>query len=167
MEVFDAIRTRRSIRKFKGQDVPDEIIDRILTAGIWAPSGMDNQPWRFAVLRDKQMKAEIGKLTIHTEIIENAPVIIPVFLDHNVTFDVVKDAQTMGACMQNMWLALHSLGLGATWVGQILKNKEQVRTICGAPEKFELMAVFAIGYPAEDGGSGKRTPLDKLVFLRK
>ena len=167
MEVFEAIRTRRSIRKFKSQDVPDEVIGRILTAGIWAPSGMDNQPWRFAVLRDKRMKAEIGKLTIHTEIIENAPVIIPIFLDHNVTFDVVKDAQTMGACMQNMWLALHSLGLGATWVGQILKNKEAVRTICGAPEKFELMAVFAIGYPAEDGGPGKRTPLDKLIFLRK
>ncbi len=88
MEVFEAIRTRRSIRKFKKQDVPDEVIDKILTAGIWAPSGMDNQPWRFAVLRDKQIKSEIAKQTIHTDIIENASVIIPVFLDHNVTFDV-------------------------------------------------------------------------------
>ena len=167
MEVLEAIRTRRSIRKFKDEDVSDELIAQILTAGIWAPSGMDNQPWRFAVIRDKQMKSEIAKLTIHTDIIKTAPVVIPIFLDHNVTFDVVKDAQTMGACMQNMWLALHSLGLGATWVGQILKNKEEVRKICSAPEKFELMAVFAIGYPAEDGGPGKRTGLDKVVFLRK
>ena len=106
-------------------------------------------------------------MTIHTEIIDTAPVIIPIFLDHNVTFDVIKDAQTMGGCMQNMWLALHNSGLGATWIGQILKNKEEVRKICGAPEKFELMAVFAIGYPAEDGGPGKRTGLDKVVFLRK
>jgi nitroreductase len=167
MEVLEAIRTRRSIRKFKDQDVPEELIDKVLTAGIWAPSGMDNQPWRFAVIRDKKTKSEIAKLTIHTDIVEAAPVIIPIFLDHNVTFDVVKDAQTMGACMQNMWLALHSLGLGATWVGQILKNKEEVRKICGAPEKFELMAVFAIGYPAEQGGPGKRAGLDKVVFLRK
>lgn len=167
MEVFEAIRTRRSIRKFKDEDIPDDLIEKVLEAGIWAPSGMDNQPWRFAVIRDKQIKSEIAKLTIHTDIVEAAPVIIPIFLDHNVTFDVVKDAQTMGACMQNMWLALHSLGLGATWVGQILKNKEDVRRICGAPVKFELMAVFAIGYPAEDGGPGKRTGLDKVVFLRK
>ena len=167
MDVFEAIRTRRSIRKFKDQDVSDEMIEKILTAGTWAPSGMDNQPWRFAVIRDKQMKSEIAKLTIHGGILEAAPVIIPIFLDHQVTFDVIKDAQTMGACMQNMWLALHSLGLGATWVGQILKNKEDVRKICGAPEKFELMAVFAIGHPAEDGGPGKRTDLNQVVFLRK
>ena len=167
MEVLEAIRTRRSIRKFENQDVPEDLINRILEAGIWAPSGMDNQPWRFAIIRDQRIKSEIAKLTIHKDIIETAPVIIPVFLDHNVTFDVVKDAQTMGACMQNMWLALHSFGLGATWVGQILKNKEEVRKICAAPEKFELMAVFAIGYPAEAGGPGKRTGLDKVVFLRK
>ena len=167
MEVLEAIRTRRSIRKFKDKDIPDDLIEKVLEAGIWAPSGMDNQPWRFAVIRDKKKKSEIAKLTIHTDIVEAAPVIIPIFLDHNVTFDVIKDAQTMGACMQNMWLALHSLGLGATWVGQILKNKEDVRKLCGAPEKFELMAVFAIGYPAEEGGAGKRADLDKVVFLRK
>jgi len=167
VEVLEAIRSRRSIRKFQDKDVPDDIIAKILTAGIWAPSGMDNQPWRFAVIRDRKLKAEIGKETIHTDIVNNAPVIIPVFLDHNVTFDTIKDAQTMGACLQNMWLALHSLGLGATWIGQILKNKENVRKICGAPEKYELMAVFAIGYPAESGGEGKRTPLERLVFLRK
>ena len=167
MDVLEAIRARRSIRKFKDQNVPDDLVEKILTAGIWAPSGMDNQPWRFAVIRDKKLKADIGKETIHTDIVNNAPVIIPVFLDHNVTFDTIKDAQTMGACLQNMWLALHSLGLGATWIGQILKNKENVRKICGAPEKYELMAVFAIGYPAESGGEGKRTPLERLVFLRK
>ena len=87
MEVLEAIRTRRSIRKFRDQDVPDELIEKILTAGIWAPSGMDNQPWRFAVIRDKQMKSEIAKLTIHGGILEAAPVIIPIFLDHQVTFE--------------------------------------------------------------------------------
>ncbi len=75
--------------------------------------------------------------------------------------------RAMGACLQNMWLALHSLGLGATWIGQILKNKEKVRETCGAPEKFELMAVFAIGYPAESGGEGERKGLEEVVFLRK
>ena len=97
MEVLEAIRTRRSIRKFKDQDVPDDLIDQILTAGIWAPSGMDNQPWRFAVIRDKQIKSEIGKLTIHTDIINAAPVIIPVFLDHHVTFDADQGCADHGS----------------------------------------------------------------------
>jgi nitroreductase len=167
VDVLEAIRSRRSIRKFQNKEVPDDMIETILTAGIWAPSGMDNQPWRFAVIRDKKLKAEIGKETIHTDIVNNVPVIIPVFLDHNVTFDTIKDAQSMGACLQNMWLALHGLGLGATWIGQILKNKEAVRKICGAPEKYELMAVFAIGYPAESGGQGERKGLKEVVFLRK
>jgi nitroreductase len=167
VEVLEAIRSRRSIRKYKDQDVPEEVIDKILTAGIWAPSGMDNQPWRFAVIRDETMKGEIAKQSIHTKIINSAPVLIAVFLDHHVTFDVVKDAQSMGACLQNMWLALHSLGLGAAWIGEIRKNMENVRKICGAPEKFELMAVFALGVPAETGGEGKRKGLDKVVFLRK
>ena len=167
MDVLEAIRTRRSIRKYKDQPVSDELIDKILTAGIWAPSGMDNQPWRFAVIRDTALKAEIGKQSMHTAILTSAPVLIAVFLDHQVTFDVVKDAQSMGACLQNMWLALHSLGLGAAWIGEIRKNMENVRKICGAHEKYELMAVLAVGYPVEAGGEGKRKGLDKAVFLRK
>jgi len=167
MDILEAIRTRRSIRKFKDQDVSDEIIDKILTAGIWAPSGMDNQPWRFAVIRDKKLKSEIAQLTIHTKVLENAPVIIPVFLDNNVTYDVIKDAQTMGACLQNMLLAIHGLGLAGVWIGEIRKNMEEVRRLCGAPEKYELMAVIALGYGAEEVGQGKRDGLNKVVFLRR
>jgi nitroreductase len=167
MDVLEAIRTRRSIRKFKDQNVPDDAVEKILTAGIWAPSGMDNQPWRFAVIRDKKLKSQIGKLTIHTKILEQAPVIIPVFFDHGVGFDTIKDAQTMGACLQNMLLAIHGLGLAGVWIGEIRKNMEEVRKLFGAPEKYELMAVIVLGYGAETGGEGKRTPLDKVVFLRK
>jgi nitroreductase len=167
MEVLETIRTRRSIRKFKDQEVSDELIEQILTAGIWAPSGRDNQPWRFAVIKDKKLKSEIAKLTKHTDILENAPVIIPVFVDHNVTYDVIKDSHSIGACIQNMLLAIHSLGLAAVWIAEILKNKEEVGKLCNAPEKYELMAVVTFGYGAETGGKGKRKGLDEVVFLRK
>lgn len=167
MEVLQAIRTRRSIRKFKDQDVPDGLIDKILTAGTWAPSGMNNQPWRFAVIKDRKLKSEIAKQTKHARILEDAPVIIPVFLDHNVTYDAVKDIQTMGACLQNMLLAIHGLGLAGVWIGEIRKNMEAVRKLCKAPEKYELMAVITLGYGTESGGEGNRTGLDKVVFLRK
>lgn len=167
MEVLETIRTRRSIRKFQNQEVPDRLIEKVLTAGICAPSGMNNQPWRFAVIKDKKLKSEIAAQTKHKNILEQAPVIIPVFVDHNVTYDVIKDSQTMGACLQNMLLALHGLGLAGVWIGEILNNKEEVNRICRAPEKYELMAVIALGYGAEAGGEGKRAGLDEVVFLRK
>lgn len=167
MEVLEAIRTRRSIRKYKDQDVPDDIINQILTAGTWAPSGMDNQPWRFAVIKDKKLKSEIAQLTKHTKMVEGAPVIIPVFFDHRVGYDLVKDMQTMGACLQNMLLAIHGLGLGGVWLGEIRKNMDKVRELCGAPEAFELMAVIVLGYSAEKPPKGSRKGLEEVVFLRK
>jgi len=167
VEVLEAIRTRRSIRKYKDQDVADDLIDQILTAGTWAPSGMDNQPWRFAVIRDKKLKSDIAKLAEQTKMLENAPVIIPVFFDHNAGYDNTKDIQTMGACLQNMLLAIHGLGLGGLWLGEIRKNMDKVRVLCGAPEKYELMAVIVLGYSAQKATKGKRKGLDDVVFLRK
>lgn len=167
MEVLEAIRTRRSIRKYKDQDVADDLIDQILTAGTWAPSGMDNQPWRFAVIRDKKLKSDIAKLAEQTKMLENAPVIIPVFFDHNAGYDNTKDIQTMGACLQNMLLAIHGLGLGGLWLGEIRKNMDKVRVLCGAPEKYELMAVIVLGYSAQKAVKGKRKDLEDVVFLRK
>lgn len=167
METLEAIRTRRSIRKFRTDDISDELIDQILTAGTWAPSGMDNQPWRFAVIRDRKLKSELANLTIHSRFIEIAPVLIPVFLDHGASYDTIKDAQSMGACMQNMLLAIHGLGLAGLWIGEIRKEMDQVRILCGAPETYELMAVIVVGHGAQKPGKGSRKGLDKVVFLRK
>jgi len=167
MDFFEVVLNRRSVRKFKDMEIPEEIINKILTAGIWAPSGMDNQPWRFAVIRDRKLKSEIARLTKYTAILENAPVLIPVFVDHNVTYDTVKDAQAMGACLQNMLLAIHALGLAGVWTGEILKNGNKVVELCGAPKKYELMAVICVGYSAELHKEGKRKSLDEVVFLRK
>ena len=105
MQVLETIRTRRSIRKFKNQDVPDNLINQILTAGTWAPYGR-NQIWRFAVIKDPGLKSDIAKLTAYAKILENAPVVIPVFFDRRKTYHNMKDAQTMGACIQNMLLAI-------------------------------------------------------------
>jgi nitroreductase len=64
-------------------------------------------------------------------------------------------------------LAIHGLGLGGVWIGEIRKNMEEVRKLCGAPEKYELMAVIVLGYSAQKATKGKRKGLDDVVFLRK
>ena len=73
----------------------------------------------------------------------------------------------MGACIQNMLLAAHDLGLGAAWIGEILKNEEKVRDLCAAPENFKLSAVLSLGYPAKDGVYEERDSLEKVVFFNR
>jgi len=165
--VIEAIRTRRSIRKFTKEAVSDEVVDQILESGLWAPSGKNNQPWKLAIIQDTVLKESLAVLTHSRSIIQEAPVCVAVFLDHSRVYDRTKDVQAVGACIQNMLLTIHSLGLGGVWLGEILKNKEKVEELLGAAKELELMAVIAFGHPAKKPGGAERDPLERTVFLRK
>jgi len=167
LDILEILRSRRSIRKFQDRPVEEEIVEKILEAGRWAPSGMNNQPWRFAVVTDTKTKEEIAKLTIYSRIVSSARLLIPVFLDKEESYHEIKDAQAVGACLQNMLLEAHSLGLGAVWLGEIIKSDEGMRKILGLGRELELMAVLAAGYPAEKPVDGKRKELNDLIVYRK
>ncbi len=161
--VLKAIYERRSVRHFAPAAVEPEKIYKILKAGAWAPSGLNNQPWRFAVVIDEIKKKAISELTRYKQVVLNAPVLLPVFIDKMAMYHTTKDHQAMGACLQNMLLAAHSLGLGAVWLGEILKNAEAVRNILALPEELELMAVIAMGYPAKVGQNSTRRLLNEFI----
>jgi nitroreductase len=93
--------------------------------------------------------------------------LIAVFLDNSLSYDRTKDCQAIGACIQNMLLAVHSMGLGAVWLGEILKSKDKVLELIGGPSELELMAVLAIGYPAEKGGKGSRKSPGQTIIFKK
>jgi len=165
-DIFRTIKTRRSIRKFSGEHVPEDVVDKIIEAGTWAPSGLNNQPWRFAIIREEGLKERISTLTHYSRIVKEADVLIGVFLDSSKSYDRTKDVQAIGACIQNMLLYIHSLGLGAVWLGEILKNGDRLRDLLSAPPEYELMAVIALGYPATRGGSPGRMGIDEVIFFR-
>jgi nitroreductase len=167
METIEAIKSRRSVRGFTEENVSDEILGQILEAGRWAPSGLNNQAWRFIIVRKPDSKAELSKLTEYGPTIKNAPLLIVVFLDKEHMYHYVKDIQSTGACIQNMLLAIHSLGLGGVWLGEILKNKEKVNKVLEAPDSFELMGVVALGHPVSKKRDSERKELDQLVFREK
>jgi nitroreductase len=163
MDVLGLIKSRRSVREFTSEDVAEEVVREILEAGRWAPSGLNNQPWRFSIVRDSKVKGSLSKLTRYGEVIQCAPVCIAVFLDKAASYDRTKDVLAVGACIQNMLLAAHFLGLGAVWLGEILKNKEKIGKLLGVPADCELMAVVALGHPAEEGASDRKTLKDLLL----
>ncbi len=165
--VLEALYNRRSIRHFTKEPVEPALIEEILRAGSWAPSGLNNQPWRFAIVTDTDLKRQFEPLTKYSKVIEAAPCLLPVFIDKDAMYHPVKDHQAMGACIQNMLLAAHSLGLGAVWLGEILKNADQVRNLLGLPQSLELMAVVALGHPARTDQKSQRKPLGELVVFKK
>lgn len=149
------------------ETVGDGTIGEILEAGRWAPSGLNNQAWRFIVVRNEEIKMELSKLTEYGATIKNAPVLIVVFLDRDHMYHYTKDVQSIGACIQNMLLAIHSLGLGGVWLGEILKNKEMVNKILGAPDSYELMAVVALGHPVKKNRVSERKVIKELAFRER
>jgi nitroreductase len=164
MELLEGIYTRRSVRQFTAQPVEREQLLEIVKAGTWAPSGLNNQPWRFVIVRGAEVRNELAKLTKYHFVIEGAPACIAVFIDKSVMYHAVKDHQAMGACTQNMLLAAHALGLGAVWLGEILKNAEGVRALLELPENLELMAVVALGHPAGESHTSSRKAMADVLL---
>jgi len=168
MDGLEALRNRRSIRKFTGQTVDPGTVDEIIRAGTWAPSGLNNQPWKFVVVRDdRSLAGELAACTKYAHIIRGAPVSILVFLDGETSYHREKDIQAVGACIQNMLLAVHMRGLGGVWLGEILNQRHEVERLLGVPGHLELMAVVALGHPDERKGPCERKPLDAFVLSRK
>lgn len=163
--VLDAIRQRRSIRRYTGEPVTDGEVAAILEAGRWAPSGLNNQPWRFLVVRSGEARQEaLAGRTKYARIVREAKALFCVFMDHGSGYNRTKDLQGIGACLQNMLLAAHALGLGAVWLGEIINQEPEVTRALGLDDsRLELMAVLAVGRPAQKGAS-ERKPLSELLL---
>lgn len=162
--VLSAIRERRSIRNFTGQPVAPEMLREIIQAGIQAPSGLNNQPWRFVIITGEKIRGLVAEQTSYKHIVLGAPALIAVYLDRLAMYDDLKDAQSAGACIQNMLLAAEALGLGAVWLGQILKNQKKVSEIIGLTDTLELMAVVAIGHPSRRDQQSTRKPMAEFII---
>ena len=162
--IFDAIYKRRSIREYTDEPVNSEQLHEIVKAGIWAPSGLNNQPWRFVIVQSPDIKEQLAKQTHYGHIVRGANALIAVYLSKDEMYDTVKDTQAAGACIQNILLAAEALELGAVWLGQILKNKLEVNRILGLGDSFDLMAVVALGHPAHRNQKSKRKDISDLLL---
>jgi nitroreductase len=162
--VLEAIYRRRSIREFTDKEITREQLYEIVKAAIWAPSGLNNQPWRFVIIKDPGIKEQVAEQTHYGHIVRDANALIAVYLSKDDMYDKVKDVQSSGASIQNILLAAEALDLGAVWLGQILKNKYEVNRILGLTDKMDLMAVVALGYPAHRNQKSKRKRVSELLL---
>jgi nitroreductase len=165
MEVFAAIRKRRSIRLYERKPVNEEKLNRVIEAGRLAPSADNRQPWRFIVVTDEKIKEKLGA-AYDEEWFVSAPVII-------VGCAVPKEAWVrmdgqeywmvdVAIAMQNMILTATELGLGTCWIADF--DEEAARKALKLPLGVRVVAMTPLGYPAEQRRPvGNRKPLSEIV----
>ena len=145
-DLINFIKSRKSSRNFIFQKVDNNTIKEIIECGRWAPSGNNTQPWKVCIVTHPTVKRMLAELSKYGGIMESAYVNLVIFLDVGRGYDRVKDLEAIGAFVENILLGAHAKGLGAVWIGEILKNKDKVDEIFKlSAEKFELMCVIAIG----------------------
>ena len=143
MDVFDAIRTRRSVRAFTGEAMPREDLEKIVDAGRLAATGSNKQPWDFIVITDRAM---IDQLKTASQWMEKSAAIIAVVMDPESRWWVEDGA----AAVQNMLLAATALGYGSCWLeGYTLRYEDAFKTLLGVPAEKRLMTLVPIGVPVE------------------
>lgn len=167
MELLEAIRGRRSIRAFKPQDVPDEVVEQLVDAARHAPSAGNLQPWEFIIVRtleQKRMLAEAARQAF----VEEAPVVIVVCADENrasmgygIRGKALYCIQDTAAATQNLLLAAYALGLGTCWVGAF--NEDDTRKALKLPSGIRPVAMIPVGYPAKTPAARSRRPLSQII----
>jgi nitroreductase len=164
MNTLDNIYNRRSVRQFTDEDVDDEVITTLLECARWAPSGLNNQPWKFVVIRSEATIEALSNCTHYTDTVKGAKVLVAFYFDKESGYNRTKDIQSIGASIENMLLACNELGLGAVWLGEILNQEDKVNSILNAPADMELMAIIAIGHPTDEERSSTRKSLAEITY---
>jgi nitroreductase len=156
MDALEAIRKRRSVRKFTGELIPREDLEKIVDAGRLAATGSNRQPWDFVVVTDREM---IAKLTVVGKWMDKAGAIIAVVLDPYSRW-WVEDGS---AAIENMLIASTALGFGSCWVeGDSLPKEEEFKSLLGIPKGKRLLALVPVGVPVEWPTIEKR-PLESIL----
>jgi nitroreductase len=151
VDAIEAILSRRSIRRYTPQPVPEAVVKQLLEAAMSAPSAGNEQPWQFVVITDRRTLDEIPGFHPYAEMVKEASVAILVCGD--LRLEKYKDhwVQDCSAATQNLLLAAHANGLGAVWVG-IYPTEDRIlrmRKLLGLPRHVVPLCLVPLGHPAE------------------
>jgi nitroreductase len=176
MDVMEAIKTRRSVRRFKPDPIPDEVMGEVLDAARWAPSWANTQCWEFVVVRDQAIRQRLSEEVLAQgnparRGVAEAPVVVVAlgkegisgfYKDRPVTDKGDWFMYDVGVAMQNLCLAAWGRGLGTVHVG--LMDAVKAGEILGVSPGTRVVALSPLGYPAVVGGSPPRKDIGDFVW---
>ena len=178
MDLMDAIKGRRSIRKYKPDLVPEEALQTVMEAVRWAPSWANTQCWEVIVVKDPKVKSELSTalpkgnpaLSSMTE----APLVLVLCGKKGISGYYKGQPVTekgdwlmfdTGVAMENLCLAAHTLGLGTVVIGMF--DHRKAAEILGVPQNVEVVAMTPLGYPASEGPAPRRKEIAEFVHYEK
>ena len=160
MDVFKAISSRRSTRKFKPEPIPEEHLGKILEAARLAPSAANRQPWRFVVVQNKKRRENVAAAANDQTFLADAAAIVVAVSDLQVSAKWhEKDAMI---AIEHMVLAATALGYGTCWIGAF--NEEKLKRLLNIPERVKIVALLPIGVPDEKPRRRLRKDFHEIFF---
>ena len=145
MDLFETIRKRKSTRSYMQAPVADEALIKVLNAARMAPSAGNIQPWHFIIVKDEDKRARIAKGCRYGKFLTESPVVIVACGNKKASprWHLIDTA----IAVEHIVLAATALELGTCWIGMF--NEKQIRGMLNLPERFEILALLALGYPCE------------------
>jgi len=160
------LKSRRSIRRYRPDPVPDEMVEQLLEAGRWAPSASNRQPWAFIAIRDEAVRRQVAQHAAYYFVrwphVEEAPLLIVLCGDARSRIYRQFLHEDVGLAGGQIMLQAKALGLGTCWIGGL--DRKAIASILKIPEHMEIVGLLTVGFPAEDPPPPSRKPLEEIVY---
>ena len=173
MDFYTVVRTRRSVRSYRPDPIPDDVLKRIFEAVRTAPSGSNRQPWKYILVNSPELKKALAPLCGGQSFIARAPTLVAA-CGRNIhynrggymgDFSVLVD---IAIGVDHLTLAAREEGLGTCWIGSF--DNEKIKELLSIPEDMNVVALTPLGYPTSEevfSPPGQRKPIEEIVCWNK
>lgn len=166
MNIFKVIQTRRSIRKYKEDPIPEDVLLRVLETVRLAPSGKNLQPWRFILVKDNVLKEKLAIASAGQFFLAKAPIVIVACgFPENCYSRMGRYMKSwpvdVAIALEHLILQAQEEGLGTCWIGSF--EEKEVKALLRIPENVKVLALTPLGYPDEKPPSRGRKSLEEII----
>lgn len=169
MDIYEAIKIRKSVRSFLDRDIEEDKLQRVLEAARLAPSAKNKQEWRFVVVKDRQKREQLAQAAHDQTFVGEAPVVIACCAEtdkYTMRCGLESYPIDTAIAIDHLTLAAVSEGLGTCWIGSF--ESERVKQILGIPQKIVVVELLPLGYPQDPAIKEKsRLKLSETVHYEK
>ena len=165
MDIYETIAARKSVRAFKRDDVPEDVLCRVLEGARLAPSANNRQEWRFVVVRDESKRQRLSQAAYGQGFVASAPVVLVCCAqtdEHRMTCGQFAYSIDVAIAVDHLTLCAVAEGLGTCWIGAF--DEDRVKEILKIPPAIRVVVLLPMGYPQDPAPVGKqRLPLTRIV----
>ncbi|MFA5562991.1 MAG: nitroreductase family protein [Candidatus Caldatribacteriota bacterium] len=162
--IIEAIKKRRSVRKYQQKDIPPDILNEIIEAARLAPSASNRQPRKFVIVQDKELKQQLMMASRNQKFVGEASAVIAgcaTNIKHIMPNGIYAYPVDVSIALEHISLQAAELGLGTCWIGAF--DQEKVKEILKIPKDVAIVCLMTLGYPADIGLTRERKSLKEII----